>query len=147
VTLPYDDNVLPVNAQLVIPRAELEYRASRAGGPGGQHVNTSSTRIELLWDFARSPGVSEGVRARIVEKLGARLDAEGRLRVVAANERSQAQNRAAAEDRLVELIRKALIVARPRKRTKVPRAVKESRLREKKRRGDVKRNRRAGSED
>ena len=147
MTRPYDDNVLPVNAQLSIPRTELEYRASRAGGPGGQHVNTSSTRIELLWDFGRSPAVSEGVRARLVEKLGARMDAEGRLRVVAANERSQAQNRAAAEDRLVELVRKALLVAKPRKRTKVPRAAKESRLREKKRRGDVKRNRRAGPDD
>ncbi len=147
MTQPYDDNVLPVNPQLAIPRGELEYRASRAGGPGGQHVNTSSTRIELLWAFERSPAVSEAVRARLVEKLGGRLDAEGRLRVVAANARSQAQNRAAAEDRLVELIRKALIVAKPRKRTKVPRAAKESRLREKKRRGDVKRNRRAGPED
>lgn len=147
MTLPHDDNVLPVNAQLAIPRGELEYRASRAGGPGGQHVNTSSTRIELLWDFARSPAVAEATRVRLAEKLGARLDAEGRLRVVAANERSQAQNRAAAEDRLVELVRKALVVARPRKATRVPRGAKEARLKAKKRRGDVKRNRRAGPED
>ncbi len=66
MTQPYDDNVLPVNPQLAIPRGELEYRASRAGGPGGQHVNTSSTRIELLWAFERSPAVSEAVRARLV---------------------------------------------------------------------------------
>jgi ribosome-associated protein len=131
---------------LVIPRSELVARASRAGGPGGQHVNTSSTRIELLWNVLRSRALDDAMRDRLRTRLASRLDGDGNVRVVAADRRSQLQNRQAAEERLVELVRKALVVAKPRKKTKPTRASKERRIEEKKRRGETKR-RRKGWED
>ncbi|HEX6059445.1 MAG TPA: alternative ribosome rescue aminoacyl-tRNA hydrolase ArfB [Gemmatimonadaceae bacterium] len=132
---------------LAIPRSELVARATRAGGPGGQHVNTSSTRIELLWNPSRSRALDERSRARLLDKLASRLDAEGNIRVVAADRRSQLQNRQSAESRLAELVRKALVVPKPRKKTKPTRASKERRLDEKKRRGERKKGRRGGWED
>jgi ribosome-associated protein len=138
---PADDGLV-VDSQLVIPRSELVYRASRAGGPGGQHVNTSSTRIELLWNFARSRVLDDSTRARIAEKLASRLDAEGSLRVVASDRRSQQQNREAADQRLAELVRNALIIPKARKKTKPSRAAKERRLAEKRERSERKRRRR-----
>jgi ribosome-associated protein len=134
---------LNVTPQLAIPRIELSYRASRAGGPGGQHVNTSSTRIELLWDLNGSTVINEEQRDRLRSKLGARLDAEGKVRVVASDRRSQKQNRMAAEERLAALVRHALIIPKKRRPTKPTRAAKERRLSDKKRRGERKRERRA----
>ncbi len=139
---PPGDDALVVDAGLAIPRSELVYRASRSGGPGGQHVNTSSTRIELLWDFARSRVLDEASRARIAEKLATRLDADGNVRVVASDRRSQLQNREAAEERLAALIRRALIVQKARKKTKPSRAAKEKRLAEKRHRAERKERRR-----
>jgi len=93
------DGDIVVSPALTIPRAELQFRATRAGGPGGQHVNTSSTRVELLWDLTHSAVVSEEMRARLLTKLAARLDAAGMVRVVASDRRSQSQNRDAAASR------------------------------------------------
>jgi ribosome-associated protein len=115
---------LVVSPEVTIPRAELQVRASRSGGPGGQHVNTSSTRIELLWDLTHSRAVTEDVRARLLAKLAARIDAEGMVRVVASDRRSQAQNREAAEERLASIVRQALIVPKKRKATKPTKASK-----------------------
>src|SRR4051794_37843002 len=100
-----DAAYLNVTALVAIPRSELQYRATRAGGPGGQHVNTSSTRIELLWDLPRSVAVSDAERDRLHEKLAARLDSDGMVRVVASDRRSQAQNKQAADERLVALVK------------------------------------------
>jgi ribosome-associated protein len=137
-----DRSFLDVTAAVSIPRAELQYRATRAGGPGGQHVNTSSTRIELLWDLPRSQAVTEEQRERIRGKLAARLDADGMVRVVASDRRSQQQNREAADERLVALVRHALHVPKRRKPTKPPKAAKERRLAEKRKRSERKRDRR-----
>ena len=136
------EDALRVTAGVAIPRAELVIRATRSGGPGGQHVNTSSTRIELLWNAATSQALSEAQRARVLSKLATRIDADGTLRVVASQSRSQRQNRVAAEERLTELVRRALIVPKKRIPTKPSRAAKEARLAEKKRRGEKKRMRR-----
>jgi len=136
------EDPLRVTAGVAIPRAELVIRATRSGGPGGQHVNTSSTRIELLWNAATSQALSEAQRARVLSKLATRIDADGTLRVVASQSRSQRQNRVAAEERLMELVRRALIVPKKRIPTKPSRAAKEARLTEKKRRGETKRMRR-----
>jgi ribosome-associated protein len=136
-----------VSPTLTIPASEITFRASRAGGPGGQHVNTSSTRIELLWDLTRSAAVSEAERARLLEKLAARLDAEGMVRVVASDRRSQSQNREAAAERLAKIVRQALIVPRKRRATKPTAASREQRLNEKKRRGERKRDRRRNFDD
>jgi len=133
---------LVVTSSLTIPRAELLFRASRAGGAGGQHVNTSSTRIELLWDLTRSASVTDDQRERLLSKLAARLDAEGFVRVVASARRSQQQNREEAEQRLAQLVRQALVVPKTRRKTKPGRAAKEKRLSEKRRHAERKQNRR-----
>ena len=130
-----------------IPRSELTYRASRAGGAGGQHVNTSSTRIELLWNVRTTQALSEDERARVLAKLVSRIDGEGYIRVVSSARRSQLQNREAAEERLAALITEALLVRKKRKATKPSRGAKEARLSEKKKRGETKQQRRGGAFD
>ena len=141
-----DDGIV-VSPALTIPRTELQVRASRAGGPGGQHVNTSSTRIELLWDLTHSRAVNEELRLRLLTKLAARLDAEGMVRVVASDRRSQAQNREAAEERLASIVRQAMVVPKKRRATRPTASSREKRLTEKKRRGERKKNRRRDFED
>jgi len=136
------EGMLEVTEGLAIPRSELEYRASRAGGAGGQHVNTSSTRIELLWNVARTTVLDEERRARVAARLGTRIDGEGWLRVVSSARRSQQQNREAAEARLAELVRGALVVQKRRRPTKPTRASKEKRIEDKRKRSETKRMRR-----
>ena len=136
------DEDIVVSPILTIPRAELSFRASRAGGPGGQHVNTSSTRVELLWDLTHSAVVSDDVRARLLGKLASRLDADGMVRVVASDRRSQAQNRESAAQRLAAVVRQALVVPKKRRPTRPTAASREQRLSDKRRRGERKRDRR-----
>ena len=138
MTAPQGEDALVVNERVSIPRHELTARASRAGGAGGQHVNTSSTRIEILWNVRTSTALDDETRARLVEKLATRIDGEGAIRVVASDRRSQRQNRESAEGRLVELVRKALVVPKKRRATKPSRASKEKRISEKKKRGETK---------
>lgn len=130
--------VLVVNEDLAIRLSELTFRATRAGGPGGQHVNTSSTRVELVWDVAGSPSLSEPQRRRIVSKLGNRISHEGLLQLSDATTRSQHRNREAVTERLRELVAEALIIPKPRKKTRPSRASKERMLQAKKRRSQVK---------
>lgn len=133
--------LLRINDELAIPLAELDYSATRSGGPGGQHVNTSSTRIELTFDVGASPSLSDAQRARIMERLATRIDGAGILRLASAASRSQHQNREDATARLARLLADALRERKPRRRTRVPRAAKEARLQEKKKRSEVKRRR------
>ena len=130
-----------------IPETELNIRASRAGGPGGQHVNQSSTRVEVRWNVAESPCLTEEQRARLLEKLSARIDSKGNLRVVADERRSQLRNREAAIERLNELVGKALKKPKPRKKTKPPASANIKRLEEKRRRGLQKQQRRPVDRD
>jgi ribosome-associated protein len=141
------DNGIVVSPTLTIPASELTFRATRAGGPGGQHVNTSSTRIELLWDVTHSTEITEEERSRLLEKLAARLDSEGMVRVVASDRRSQAQNRESASERLARIVRQGLVVPRKRRKTRPTAASREQRLSEKKRHSERKRDRRRGFED
>lgn len=134
-----DDSFISVNDELFIPKSEITYRASRAGGPGGQHVNTSSTRVELMWDVASSPSLTESQRRRIMSKLSNRVSQEGVLQLADAGTRSQHRNREAVTERLRELVAGALVVQKPRKKTKPSRASRERRLQSKKQRGEVKR--------
>jgi ribosome-associated protein len=140
------EGMLEVTPTLGIPRWELEYRASRAGGAGGQHVNTSSTRIELLWNPGKSVVLDDTTRALVLERLASRLDGEGWLRIVSSARRSQQQNREAAESRLADMVRRALVVQKKRRPTKPTRASKEARIVQKRKRSETKRQRRADLE-
>lgn len=134
-------DVIVINDTLSIPGSELRYQASRSGGPGGQHVNTSSTRVELEFDVDRSPSLTEPQRAAIRERLANRISADGMLRLSSRSSRSQHRNREDVTARFQRLLADALKERKPRKRTKVPRAVKEARLKAKKRRAQVKKQR------
>ena len=139
-----DDTVdgVRVNERVVIPRDELVARASRSGGAGGQHVNTSSTRVELVWNVAESRALTDDQRERVMQKLSSRLDGDRNLRVVASDRRSQRQNRESAEVRLADLVRQALVVPKKRRPTKPSRAAKQARLESKRRLSEKKRERR-----
>ena len=136
------DGGIRISARVVIPEAELSWRFSRSGGAGGQHVNTSDTRVELLYDVARSAALGPTLKARALERLATRL-VEGVLTVTASERRSQLQNREAARERLASVLREALAPP-PKKRraTRPSRGSVEQRISEKKRRGEVKRLRR-----
>ena len=129
-----DGNYLDITPDLRIPLAELDYQASRSGGPGGQHVNTSSTRIEVWWDVARSPSLSDAQRAQLLERLRSRLDSSGRLRLVSSASRSQLRNREDVTERLRLVVAGALAVRKKRKPTRPSRAAKAARLEAKRRR-------------
>src|SRR5919112_3200904 len=137
-----DAAALEISPELRIPLAELEFRASRSGGPGGQHVNTSSTRVELSWDVAGSPSLAPAQRDRLLRRLASRLDGTGRLRLVSSASRSQLRNREDATERLRTIVAEGLRVPKPRKRTKPSRAAKAARLEGKRRRAATKRDRR-----
>jgi ribosome-associated protein len=141
---------LPINETLVLPAAELGWRFSRASGPGGQGVNTTDSRVELVFDLAASQALPEPLRQRALARLQGRLTA-GVLVVVAAEHRSQWLNRQAAQKRLAELLRQAIAPPPPlRRRTRPTRGSQERRLATKNRRGAIKAQRRgkgSGTED
>jgi ribosome-associated protein len=132
-----DGESIRVTRSVVLPLSEVELRFSRSSGPGGQHANTSETRVEAVFDVEGSTALSENQKRRVVSKAG------GTLRAVAQDERSQWRNRELAVERLVEQLRKALHVERKRVPTKPSKAAKERRLEEKRRRSDTKRLRKA----
>ncbi len=140
--MPTENDDLVVTGRVRIPRAELAVRAMRAGGPGGQHVNTSSTKIELRWNLASTAALSSAQRERALERLASRLSSDGTLRITASEYRSQAQNREAAESRLVTLVREAIAVPKVRRATRRPRGAEEARLDTKRQQSDRKRSRR-----
>jgi ribosome-associated protein len=137
-----DGEGLRAGPRVTIPRDELTVRATRSGGAGGQHVNTSSTRVEVRWRPAASRALSDADRTWLLERLASRLDAAGWLRVVASDTRSQRQNRDLAEGRLAETVRRALLRPKVRRKTKPSAASRERRLTEKKQRGERKQRRR-----
>ena len=126
-----------VTRSVALPRAEIQLRTSRSSGPGGQHANTSETRVEALFDVESSNALSEAQKRRVVAKAGPVL------RAVAQDERSQLRNRELAVERLVESLRSALHVERRRVPTAPTAAARERRLEEKRRRSRVKRLRRS----
>ena len=132
---------LYVTDRLVIPSGELQWRFSRASGPGGQGVNTTDSRVELVLDLHTCSVLGPFRRARLLEQLAPRLS-DGCLRVVVAEERSQWQNRQKALHRMADLLRQGLQPPPPsRKSTRPGRGAVERRLEAKKKRGDLKRQR------
>jgi ribosome-associated protein len=135
------ENSVYVNESLSIPRDELDVRVSRSSGAGGQHVNKTSSRVEIFWNIDNSRAITEEQRARLREKLSSRLTSDASVRVVASDTRSQTRNRELAEQRLAELVARSLIVPRKRKPTKPTKAAKEARLESKRRQSSKKRER------
>jgi ribosome-associated protein len=127
---------LPIRDGLSVPISEIEIRASRSSGPGGQHANVTASRIEATFDVHGSDVLSEAQKARISAKLGPRVTA------VAQDARSQARNRELALQRLAQRLRDALHVPRPRTKTKPTAASKRRRLDDKRRRAVTKQQRR-----
>jgi ribosome-associated protein len=137
---------LQVNGSVVIPEAELQWRFSRSSGPGGQGVNTTDSRVQLRWDAASSLALTEDQRTRLLHRLAGRL-VNGVLQISASEQRSQLQNRDAAERRLVETVAAALAPPpRARRATRPTRGSQERRIAGKKRRSDIKRLRRDTSD-
>ena len=130
---------LRVRGSVVIPEAELRWRFSRSSGPGGQSVNTTDSRAELSFDLAGTTSIGPMLKVRALDRLGGRL-VDGVITVAASEQRSQLQNRKAAEERLVELLVEALAPP-PRKRraTRPSKRAVQRRLDTKKRRGETKR--------
>ena len=131
-----------VNRSLEIPESELETTFSTSGGPGGQHANKSSTRVELRWNVADSEVLGPRQRARLLDKLGHRIDSKGVLRVVSDAHRSQLRNRIDVEKRLADIVAAALKKEKPRRKTQPSKAAKEKRLQQKRRRSELKKSRR-----
>lgn len=130
------DGWLRVTPTLRIPLADLEWKVSRSGGPGGQHANTSDSRVEVRFSVVDSAALGPRQRARLLERLGPVV------RAVAADSRSQARNRATALDRLAARLAAGLAVEPPRRPTRPSRSAKERRITEKKRQGERKQARR-----
>lgn len=129
---------LSISNRFSIPAGELDFQASRSGGAGGQHVNTTSSRIQLRWNVRASPSLSDGRRAAILERLANRIDQDGVLQVTVDTHRSQHRNREEAMERMAGLIRDALRPRKQRKKTRRTRASNEKRLRSKKQRSQKK---------
>jgi ribosome-associated protein len=139
--MPDEPGFLRVSGSLRIPDRELDWRFSRSGGPGGQHANTADTRAEVRFDVTGSQSLGPRQRARLLERLGPEV------RVVAADERSQARNRALARRRLAERLAGALRVERPRTATRPSKAAVARRLDAKRRQAARKADRRRPTRD
>ena len=144
---PVDDGSIPIRSGVAVPRHELTYRATRSGGPGGQHVNTSSTRVELTWSVATSRVLSPELRARALTRLASRLDGRNVLRLVSDRTRSQLQNKEDVTERFVAVLRAALTLPKARRATKVSKGIKAKRLDAKKRHSAKKADRRHPGHD
>ena len=133
---------MPVARGVAVPLAEVELRASRSSGPGGQHANVTASRIEASFDVAASSALTEAQKRRVIARVGPRLTA------VAQDARSQARNRELALERLRSRLEHALATPRPRRATKPTKASRRARLEAKRRRAQRKRDRRRpGFED
>jgi ribosome-associated protein len=124
---------------VVIPGGELWFTASRAGGPGGQHVNKTSSRVTLHWNLSETSALTPAQKKRAVAKLGSRLNKDGVLQIHVDDSRSQKTNLQVARDRLAGLVRDAIKAKKRRVPTKVSKAAKRRRLEDKSKKSETKR--------
>jgi ribosome-associated protein len=132
------DSRLQITPNLAIPESEIEFTASRSGGPGGQHVNKTSTRVTLSFDVENSEALTREQKNMVWARLGNRMTGEGVLKATSAETRSQFSNRELAKKRLAEMIAEALTPPRKRKPTRPSKAAKERRIQEKRKVGEKK---------
>lgn len=137
--------VLTIIDGIQIPSSEIEILTSRAGGPGGQHVNTSDTRITVRWNARLTQIFAAEQKEYLLERLAAQLTDDGCLVIHNSESRSQNSNKKKALEKLASLIRQALIIPKKRRRSKIPAAVTQARLREKALRSRIKQERRSSS--
>jgi ribosome-associated protein len=130
--------MIPVTDTIAISEDELEESFIRASGPGGQNVNKLASAVQLRFDARHSPSLPEGVRERLERLAGSRLTRDGVIVITAQRHRTQERNRQDALDRLIELIRNATFVPKPRRPTRPTKGSRERRLEGKKRRGVIK---------
>jgi len=135
------EKVLRITNTLTIPLSELRFRFARSSGPGGQHVNRSATRVELLFDVAGSSSLTEAQRERALKALAPYIDSDGVLHLISQTFRSQFRNREEAVERFQTLMRRAMKVPKRRRPTRPSRAARERRLASKRRRSEIKRQR------
>lgn len=132
-----------IKKDFVIPEHELTITTSRAGGPGGQHVNKTDSRVTIHWDLHKTTALTDLQKQRAFQKLKSQLNEEGMLMVSCGATRSQIQNRRLAMHQLIQKITKALHVPKKRIKTAVPGNIKQKRLNEKKNRSEIKKLRRS----
>lgn len=132
---------LRINHEVSIPSSELRFRFSRSSGPGGQHVQKSSTRVELLFDVRNSPSLTEEQKQRLLGRLGGYVDSSGTLHLVSQSGRSQWRNREEVVARFQALLQRALASRKRRRATRPSAAARERRLREKRHRSEIKKGR------
>jgi len=130
--------MLEITPSVQIPESELEFTFVRAEGPGGQNVNKVATAVQLRFDVLHSPFLPEYAKSRLARLAGRRMTGDGMLVIEAKRFRTQESNRQEAQERFVELIRRALEKPKLRRKTMPSQAAKEARLRTKKRRGEIK---------
>lgn len=133
--------MLVITSNLSIPEHELQFRASRSSGPGGQHVNKVNTRMTLHFDIRNSPSLTVMQKYRVSQKLKTRINKDGVFYLYAHRSRSQAMNRADLLDKFCRLLREALTPQRVRRETQVPERSRVQRVDQKKRRGQLKQRR------
>ena len=133
--------MLVITSNLSIPERELQFRASRSGGPGGQHVNKVNTRMTLHFDIRNSPSLTAVQKYRVSQKLKTRINKDGIFSLYAHRSRSQAMNRADLLDKFCQLLCEALTPQRARRETHVPERSRAQRVDQKKRRGQLKQRR------
>lgn len=137
-----NQTMIHVTEHILLDENELEESFIRSSGPGGQHVNKTSSGVQLRFDAAGSPSLPEAVRRRLMDRAGSRLTSEGAIVITATSQRSQKANREEAVERLVQLIRAAATPPRPRKKSRPSRAAKARRLENKRKRSERKATRR-----
>lgn len=133
--------MIQITPSIQIDERELQLEYVRASGPGGQNVNKVATAVQLRFDITNSSSLASGIKGRLIQLAGNRVNADGILMIEAKRFRTQEANREDAIQRFVELVRRSIVPPKPRRKTKPTSASKEKRLKEKKQRGEIKKER------